>query len=120
MLPDSYTLTLDRDRSARHDLRSTEYRALVQWLAPGALASPEPASSAGATAQIKQWETFLNGTSGKQQLVSRYLYEHLFIAHIHFAGTHEREFFRLVRSTTPPGQPVNEIATVRPLSLIHI
>ena len=79
MLPDSYTLTLDRDRSARHDLRSTEYRALVQWLAQGALASPEPASSAGATAQIKQWETFLNGTSGKQQLVSRYIDEHLFI-----------------------------------------
>ena len=79
MLPDSYTLTLDRDRSARHDLRNTKYRALVQWLAQGALASPEPASSAGATAQIKQWETFLNGTSGKQQLVSRYIDEPLFI-----------------------------------------
>ena len=36
------------------------------------------------------------------------------LAHIHFAGTPEREFFRLVRSTTPTGQPVNGIATVRP------
>ena len=73
---------------------------------------PEP--SASAATQIGKWETFLNGPSRKQQLVSRYLYEHLFIAHIHFEGTPEREFYRLVRSTTPPGQPVNEIPAVRP------
>ena len=46
--------------------------------------------------------------------MSRYLYEHLFIAHIHFGGTSSREFFRLVRSRTPPGQPIDEIATLRP------
>ncbi|HEB83171.1 MAG TPA: hypothetical protein ENJ11_09955, partial [Gammaproteobacteria bacterium] len=50
----------------------------------------------------------------KQKLVSRYIYEHLFQAHLHFAGTDTREFYRLVRSTTPPGQPVSIIATRRP------
>ncbi len=38
----------------------------------------------------------------KQKLVSRYKYEHLFIGHMHFKGTDEREFYRLVRSSTAP------------------
>jgi len=61
-----------------------------------------------------RWETFLNDPSLKQQLVSRYLYDHLFLAHIHLANTPAREFYRLVRSRTPPGRPIKEIPTVRP------
>ncbi|VAW78562.1 Fatty acid cis/trans isomerase, partial [hydrothermal vent metagenome] len=48
------------------------------------------------------------------QLVSRYLYEHLFHAHIRFVGSPAREFYRLVRSTTASGQAIDEIPTVRP------
>jgi hypothetical protein len=59
-------------------------------------------------------QAFLNGSSNKQKLVSRYIYEHLFLGHMHFEGTGDREFYRLVRSSTPAGQPVDEIATVRP------
>ncbi len=70
--------------------------------------------SKNAQKQIDQWEHFLNGTSNKQQLVSRYIYEHLFIAHIHFEGSHNREFYRLIRSRTPPGKLPDEIATNRP------
>ena len=135
MLPESFTLTLDRQQEcptretfvdyaqrnplwgmpyAMPNLDNAEYRTLVQWLAQGSPAPALPQPSASAAAQIGKWETFLNGPSRKQQLVSRYLYEHLFIAHIHFEGTPEREFYRLVRSTTPPGQPVNEIPAVRP------
>ena len=54
----------------------------------------------------KNGKAFLNAGSNKQLLVSRYLYEHLFLAHLHFAGTDDREFYRLVRSSTPPGQPI--------------
>jgi len=101
---------------AMPNLDNREYRILVQWLAQGA-PHPEPARpSAGAQAQILHWETFLNATSLKQQLVSRYLYEHLFIGHLHFANTSDREFYRLVRSRTPPGQPIDEITTLRPYS----
>ena len=46
--------------------------------------------------------------------MSRYLYEHLFIGRIHFESLPERAFYRLVRSKTPPGQPVVEINTIRP------
>ncbi len=99
---------------AMPNLSNNEYGLLVQWIAQGT-PGPEPAkSSEEALQQIERWEWFLNDTSLKQQLVSRYLYEHLFQAHIHFEGSPDREFYRLVRSTTPSGQPVVEIPTVRP------
>jgi len=48
--------------------------------------------------QVQAWETFLNGDSTKERLASRYLYEHLFPAHLYFdadpqcqiAGVHRR------------------------------
>lgn len=99
---------------AMPNLNDSEYRILVQWLAQGSHVPPTPVSSKESTLQIEQWERFFNGGSNKEKLVSRYLYEHLFQAHIHFSGTANREFFRLVRSTTPPGQPINEIPTIHP------
>jgi hypothetical protein len=135
MLPDSFDLGLDREQVcatreefgdyarehplwgmpyAMPNLDNEEYRVLVQWLAQGAPHPGPVEPSAAARAQINRWEAFLNGDSLKQQLVSRYIYEHLFIGHLHFAGTPDREFYRLVRSRTPPGQPVDEIATLRP------
>ena len=134
-LPDSFTLELNREQTcptlesmddfarehplwgmpyAMPDLAEQEYRTLISWLAQGAVAPAPPAPSPSVLPQIKQWESFLNQSSSKQRLVSRYLYEHLFHAHIHFAGSPAREFYRLVRSTTPPGQTINEIPTVRP------
>jgi hypothetical protein len=99
---------------AMPNLADEEYRVLVQWLAQGAPVPDPDQPSAAAAKQIKKWEAFLNGDGNKQQLASRYIYEHLFIGHMHFKGTEEREFYRLVRSTTPPGKPVDEIPTVRP------
>ena len=96
------------------NLSDDEYGKLVQWLAEGAK-GPEPMKpSAGATVQIKRWETFLNTQDNKHRLVGRYLYEHLFAGHMHFEGTSNREFYRLVRSYTEPGKPVKEIPTTRP------
>jgi ribosomal protein L16/L10AE len=135
MLPDSFDLGLDRkqvcatrdefgDYARQHplwgmpyampNLENDEYRILVQWLAQGAPHPGPAAPSAAAQPQIKRWETFLNEASLKRQLVSRYIYEHLFIGHLHFDGTSDREFYRLLRSRTPPGQPIDEIATLRP------
>lgn len=135
MLSDDFDLSLDRketcptldefDRYA-HDfpdqgmpfampnLKDDEYRILVQWLAQGAPMPAVKKPSPEAAQQIKRWEAFLNKSDYKQRLMARYLYEHLFAGHMHFMGTGDREFYRLVRSTTPPGQPIDEIATVRP------
>ena len=101
---------------AMPNLKDDEYTTLVQWLAQGAPVPADKKPSAAASKQIKVWETFLNGTDLKQKLVSRYLYEHLFQGHLHFKGTDNREFYRLVRSKTASGQQIDEIATVRPYS----
>jgi len=99
---------------AMPNLKDDEYTTLVQWLAQGAPVPADKKPSAAASKQIKTWESFLNGAELKQQLVSRYLYEHLFLGHLHIKGTDDREFYRLVRSRAPAGQEIDEIATVRP------
>jgi len=99
---------------AMPNLNDDEYRTLVYWLAQGALVPEAKQPSEKMMVQIERWESFLNGSGNKQQLVSRYIYEHLFAGHMHFKGSDDREFYRLIRSTTPTGLPVDEIASVRP------
>jgi hypothetical protein len=96
------------------NLSDDEYRTVVGWLAQGAQ-PPQPLEVSGAIQeQLARWEEFLNGTSNRERLMSRYLYEHLFIGHLYFSGSNDRQFYRLVRSYTPPGESIREIATVRP------
>lgn len=95
-------------------LESSQHQTLVNWLRQGAKVPPRPPLPVTLTRQIGDWETFLNVDNPKQKLVSRYLYEHLFIGHLHFHASSPRHFFKLVRSTTPPGRPIREIATLRP------
>jgi hypothetical protein len=134
-LPDSFDFSLDRslqcpkpqefaDFAADHPLWGMPYGMpglpekqfgdIVTWLRHGARMEPPPAVSAFAAAEVERWEAFLNGESLKERLVSRYLYEHLFAGDLHFRGGPEREFFKLVRSYSPPGFPIREIASVRP------
>jgi fatty acid cis/trans isomerase CTI len=96
------------------NLAPEEYTALVHWLAQGARAPPAPPPPSAEAEQIEAWERFLNGTSPKERLVARYLFEHLFLAHLHFEGSDPRVFFSLLRSRTPPGQPIAPIPTRRP------
>ncbi len=65
--------------------------------------------------RIRAFEKLLNGRSNKAKLSSRYIYEHLFLAHIYFEDikTKSHSFFRLTRSRTEFGD-VDEIATDRP------
>ena len=135
-LPKSFDLGLDREQScpkpdefdefsdehplwgmpyAMPNLSSKEYGTLVQWVAQGAPTQTPPPPAAQAMKQVDAWERFFNADGDKQKLVSRYLYEHLFQGHLHFTNSNDREFFRLIRSSTPPGQPADEIASVLPL-----
>jgi hypothetical protein len=95
-------------------LSRAEQATLERWLVQGApYAGPEPLPAA-VTQQLRDWEHFLNGDSLKMQLTSRYLYEHLFLAHLYFDSDPDSHYFRLVRSASPPGEPVREIASRRP------
>ncbi len=100
-------------------LKKDEFELIAGWLAQGAkgptvaeqldLTTPKPEDAA----QIVKWETFLNNSDPKYAMTARYLYEHLFLAHIKF-GSDTNEYYELLRSTTPPGSPVDLIDTVRP------
>ncbi|MTH99880.1 peptidylprolyl isomerase [Roseibium sp. RKSG952] len=96
-------------------LAGPEYDRLIAWAKSGASlpekSEPIPQPIAEKIASI---EAFLNNKDLRQQLVARYLYEHLFLAHLHIEGTSAHRFFKLIRSKTPAGQPPIEIPTRRP------
>jgi hypothetical protein len=98
-------------------LKQDEFDTIAGWLVQGAhgpdstrqqlLETPLPAD----VAAIEQWENFLNQEDAKHAVTARYLYEHLFLAHLRFGSNN---FYELVRSRTAPGTPLDLIATVRP------
>ncbi|HEY7883497.1 MAG TPA: fatty acid cis/trans isomerase [Cellvibrionaceae bacterium] len=94
-------------------LTINEHQRLMDWLAGGAQSGPAPAIDSALLKHIDQVEVFLNGDSLKQQLVSRYLYEHLFLASLYFEPA-PTIHFKLVRSRTAPGEPIQRISTRRP------
>jgi len=87
---------------------------LKKWLEQGARYTARTVLPTEFDEQILKWETFLNQDSLKARLVSRYIFEHLFLGHLYFEGISDRVFFNLVRSSTPPGQPIDRISTRRP------
>ncbi len=134
-LPDKFTLDIDREQEcttsdsfdkyaddhplwgmpyAMPNLSRDENNILETWLDNGAPMPGPDKTASEISPQIKKWEDFLNQTSNKHRLVSRYIYEHLFHAHIHFKDAPINEFYRLVRSKTPSGKTIDEIATLRP------
>lgn len=135
ILPDSFDLALDRNQQCvkveqfedfRRDyplwgmpyglpaLPAKERKLLLQWVQEGApYRAPAPIAPV-LERHIQAWERFLNQDSPKGQLMSRYLYEHLYLGHLYFEDGAPPRYFELVRSATAPGQPVQRIATRRP------
>ncbi|ANW27239.1 9-hexadecenoic acid cis-trans isomerase [Vibrio coralliilyticus] len=98
------------------NLSSNEYSTLMSWLQNGAIMNAPIPLTLEQQALVEEYEQFLNNGSRKAQLTARYIYEHLFLSHLYFSELNETtpRFFTLVRSETPPGQPVKRIATRRP------
>lgn len=99
-------------------LEPRELKTVQNWLLKGA---PGPVLKDREDAILNQkllaplisdWEALLNGKTLQSKLSSRYIYEHLFLAHLYF-DQHPQIFFRLVRSKSKSG-PVEEIATRYP------
>jgi hypothetical protein len=97
-------------------LASEEQKTLMTWVEQGAVYTARAPLPSGFAEQISNWEKFLNGSSLKQQLTARYLYEHLSYAHLYFPAVDEQHFFTMVRSSTPPGQAIKIISTRLPYS----
>lgn len=97
-------------------LTDKQLSTIKTWLAQGAPVDEQAwQPGSGEAVQIAEWESFLNQPGARQSLVSRWIYEHLFLAHLYFTERGEPgHFFQLVRSRTPSGQPIDPIATRRP------
>ncbi len=100
-------------------LAPQQFSILKRWIEIGAPVQPLPPLSQPMQQQIDRWEVFFNAANLKQQLTSRYIYEHLFVANIYFPEVtadplRPPRYFKLVRSYTPSGQPVQPIKSRRP------
>jgi len=100
-------------------LKKEEFNTVAGWLSQGAK-GPTPQQQEALESipdsdqlMVNKWETLLNTADPKYRMTARYLYEHLFLAHITFE-TGTNEFYELVRSRTKPGSDIDIIATVRP------
>jgi len=135
-LPDSFDFRLDRDQSCPRPDEMSAYAEdrplqgmpyglpgldagrrdlLLSWIEDGAPGVAAPPRSAAELDAVAAWEDFLNGDSNRERLMARYIFEHLFIGQIHFDDLPDATtWYALVRSRTPPGTPIDLIATRRP------
>lgn len=99
-------------------LNDTEYNILSTWLKEGAKTTPMPLQLTDEDQNlIKRWELWFNRDDNRSKLVARYIYEHLFLAHLYFDTSNPTKtptFFRLIRSSTAPGQLPVPVLSVRP------
>ncbi len=99
-------------------LTDQEFDTLQRWMRDGATIEAETINLSGSEQQqIEHWEAMLNQQDDRSALVARWLYEHLYLAHLYFGeeeGQRPDHFFTLERSTTPPGEPIEPVKTVRP------
>jgi hypothetical protein len=143
-LPDTFDFSLDRAQSctrvesfagyARANpqagmpygmpaIEDAHFQTIRRWLETGAKVATPPPLAAALQDEVRHWEEFLNGASLQEQLMARYIYEHLYLGDLYFGTTAPgaarnigtvSQFFKLVRSRTPPGQPTDLIASRRP------
>lgn len=88
-----------------------EYNLLMTWLDNGAIDDTKrDVITDSEKKYIQKFENFLNNKNIKNIVTARYIYEHIFLAHIYF-DENSGNFFELIRSSTPPGQKPKVIAT---------
>ena len=98
-------------------IERTSFETLARWIGAGAPgptdAELETADRLARPAAVARWEAFFNASDARGRLVSRFIFEHVFLASLVLEDS-PGERFRLVRSSTPPGQPVMVIGTGLP------
>ncbi|TPE46793.1 fatty acid cis/trans isomerase [Maribrevibacterium harenarium] len=94
-------------------LTDEEFGVLSRWLALGGKVPDVAPLDEVTEARVTKWEQRFNGDDLTSQLASRYIYEHIYLYSLYLDGERSQRF-RLVRSRTPAGEPVQIIATRRP------
>ncbi|MCG6863336.1 MAG: fatty acid cis/trans isomerase, partial [Chromatiaceae bacterium] len=92
-------------------ISAADFATLKSWVAAG---SPGPDQAVRQKAlevanpeAVAAWEAFLNGDDQRTRLVSRYIFQHVFLATIVLTDS-PGDQFRLVRSSTPPVRVVKD------------
>lgn len=83
-------------------LTKKEHNILMTWLENGHIGKNVIDKTKNISSFVNVFEEFLNIKDLKHQATSRYIYEHLFLAHIKFPDSNE--FYELVRSYTKDGE----------------
>ena len=92
-------------------LKKEEYNLLMTWLKQGSVNdTPKDKPTILEEEQIKRFEDFFNNQNIKNRVTARYIYEHLFLAHITF-DEKSGNFYELIRSSTPTGEKAQIIPT---------
>ncbi len=101
-------------------LSDDEYKTLISWVEGGAKSPTQDELAVRLIPNnpmvIQHWEDFVNSPAWKARWTSRYLYEHLFTAHLYFEES-PGEFYELVRSETQAPNDIKEIPTERPFEM---
>lgn len=101
-------------------IEEQEYKDLTAWIDKGAPLPSEKELDVLAQPKspkvIQHWEDFMNAPAWKARWTSRYLYEHLFTAHLYFEES-PGEFYEIVRSKTAAPEKIEEIAAERPYTM---
>lgn len=96
-------------------LTPEQYNTIQKWLEQNALIDWKAwQPDIYEQQQIAKWEFELNKIGARESLVNRWLFEHLFLAHLYFPDSKAGRFFQVVRSRTPAGESIDIINTRRP------
>ncbi len=97
-------------------LKKNEFETIKAFIAQGShFTALEELSKSSQLSNdyIIMFENFLNNKSPKHIISARYIYEHLFLAHLYFKGS-KNEFYQLVRSKTAYPNKIKIIPSIRP------
>ncbi len=100
-------------------LNKEEFETIKAWLVQGSkgpnVIEQKKLTTPSTPAQtiITKFEDFLNQSDAKHVMSARYIYEHLFLAHIRFSEA-PNEFYELLRSSTPKGKKIVSLKSIRP------
>ena len=91
-----------------------DFSTVEQWIEAGSPVKALAPLGKHYLDKVKLWEEFFNGGSNKERLFARYAYEHLYLGNLWFEELGHTQYFKLVRSRTPSGSLIDEIASRRP------
>jgi len=96
-------------------ISNEDFATLQAWVAAGApgpdATAQQQAQAAASPEAVAAWEAFFNADDPRTKLVSRFIFQHVFLATIVLTDS-PGDQFRLVRSSTPPTR-INEDADGR-------